>query len=90
MNKIKKQKLVKQNKRNQIVNKKYKSTIKTLTKLFLIKKANLNNSDEKYTELFQIKNNLYSLIDKAIKKKVIKKRTGSRKKSFIGKQIINI
>ena len=60
--------------------------MKALSKLFL-KKEKINNL-ENNLELKEIKNKLFSYIDKAIKKNVIKKRTGARKKSFFTKYIL--
>ena len=78
-------KLVSQNKRNRIINRRYTSTIKTLSKLFLSKVKVLNTettsdikSQLKKESLGLIKN-LYSIIDKAVKKGVIQnsnKKTG--------------
>ena len=84
-------KIVSQNKRNRIVNRRYTSTIKTLSKLFLNKVKIINNeqtsdikSQLKKESLGLIKN-LYSIIDKAVKKKVIHKNTAARKKSRFGR-----
>jgi len=91
-------KIVKQNKRNRIINKRYVSTIKTLSKLFKFKiekyKAIKNEtsieitSEEREkvkTESLIILKNLYSIIDKAVKKGVVHKNTAARKKSKVGK-----
>lgn len=92
-------KIVTQNKRNRIINRRYSSTIKTLFKLFLFKMKNLNSSTLKADptneqkiklELTQLVSNLYSMIDKAIKKDVIHKNTAARKKSRIGKMFSKI
>lgn len=92
-------KIVTQNKRNRIINRRYSSTIKTLFKLFLFKMKNLNlstlsadptNAQKTKLELNQLVSNLYSMIDKAIKKDVIHKNTAARKKSRIGKLISKI
>ena len=84
-------KIVSQNKRNRIINRRYTSTIKTLSKLFLSKVKIINNeqtsdikSQLKKESLGLIKN-LYSIIDKAVKKGVIHKNTAARKKSRVGK-----
>jgi len=89
-------KIVSQNKRNRIVNRRYTSTIKTLSKLFLNKIKILNNeqtsdlkSQLKKESLGLIKN-LYSIIDKAVKKGVIHKNTAARKKSRFGKISANV
>ena len=84
-------KIIAQNKRNRIINKRYTSTIKTLTKLFNLKfkstgvETNLENKEKLKIETFTIVKNLYSIIDKAVKKSVIHKNTASRKKSKFGK-----
>jgi small subunit ribosomal protein S20 len=92
-------KIVTQNKRNKIINRRYSSTIKTLLKLFStkIKQSNLithqenteveqsNILNKRKVELFLLVRNIYSIIDKAIKKQVIHKNTGARKKSKIAK-----
>lgn len=92
-------KIVTQNKRNRIINRRYSSTIKTLFKLFLFKMKNINlstlstdptNAQKTKLELTQLVSNLYSMIDKAIKKDVIHKNTAARKKSRIGKMISKI
>ena len=82
---------VQQNLRNRLVNKRYSSTIKTLSKLFDIKITNLKNAEssedkvkEKIATLTVLKN-LYSIIDKAVKKGVLHKNTAARKKSKAGK-----
>jgi len=91
-------KIVKQNKRNRIINKRYVSTIKTLSKLFILKieKYNSGKKDNTLgiteedqqkikTETLIILKNLYSTIDKAVKKGVVHKNTAARKKSKVGK-----
>jgi small subunit ribosomal protein S20 len=81
-------KLINQNKRNRIVNRRYTSTIKTLSKLLKgkVKDKNLNTKEESILLL----NNLYSMIDKAAKKGVIHKNTAARKKSKFGVLISNL
>jgi len=84
-------KIITKNKRNKIINKRYTSTIKTLSKLFNIKIKSLGietNTDTKEKlkgETFVVIKNLYSIIDKAVKKSVIHKNTAARKKSKFGK-----
>ena len=77
--------------RNKLVNKRYTSTIKTLSKLFDIKIKNLQSAEssedkakEKIATLTVLKN-LYSIIDKAVKKGILHKNTAARKKSKAGK-----
>ena len=86
-------KLVKQNRRNRIVNKRYISTIKTLSKLFAHKISDFSeslNKGETKKEIFNTLKNLYSIIDKAVKKGVIHKNTAARKKSRFGKISANV
>ena len=84
-------KLIAQNKRNRIINKRYTSTIKTLSKLFNLKiksvstETNTETKDKLKVETFNVIKNLYSIIDKAVKKSVIHKNTAARKKSKFGK-----
>ena len=83
-------KVVTQNVRNRMINRRYSSTIKSLSKLFTskIKTIKTNNSGEDLSllkgETTLIIRNLYSIIDKAVKKGVIHKNTAARKKSKIG------
>jgi len=89
-------KVVTQNKRNRMINRRYSSTIKTLSKLFLAKvKTNLTTLEEEEktkvkTETKNLINKVYSIIDKAVKKGVIHKNTAARKKSRIGKIFIKM
>ena len=83
-------KLVAQNKRNKMINRRYSSTIKTLLKLFLSKTKMLQNNtidlnlkQTEKKEIILLVNNLFSFLDKAIKKNVIHKNTAARKKSRI-------
>ena len=94
--KQKNRKLVKQNKRNRMINRRYSSTIKSLSKLFLskIKTSGSNLEEEEKSkvkaETVNIVNKVYSIIDKAVKKGVIHKNTAARKKSRIGKMFIKM
>lgn len=70
-------------KRNNLQNRFYKSSVKTLTKRFLkdleIYKTSKNKKDEEKLQIGL--NSLYSLIDKGLKKNVYHKNTAARKKS---------
>jgi small subunit ribosomal protein S20 len=94
--KQKNRKLVKQNKRNRMINRRYSSTIKSLSKLFLskVKTSSTNLEEEEKSkvkaETVNIVNKVYSIIDKAVKKGVIHKNTAARKKSRIGKMFIKM
>lgn len=70
--------------RNRFRNKVYKSTIKTLTKkyLFQIKEE----SNQLNSHMLGV---LYSKIDKAVKRGILHKNNGARKKSFLARAISN-
>ena len=75
--------------RNRLVNKSYKSTVRTLTKKTLInceKYKKDPNSDNKDLVLFSL-SEAFSLIDKAVKKNVLHKNNGANKKSRINKVV---
>ena len=83
--KQKNRKIVAQNRRNRIINRRYSSTVKTLSKLFLQKIENLQNGKEENNEqaksqILNVMNNLYSISDKAVKKGVLHKNAAARKK----------
>ena len=87
--KQKNRKIVAQNKRNRMINRRYSSTIKSLSKLFFGKikeltSSSTTNKDELKLQTSKVISNLYSIIDKAVKKGVIHKNTAARKKSRIG------
>ena len=78
--------------RNRLINKFYKSTVRTLTKKTV-------ESCEKYKkdpstdnkDLIQINiNKAFSLIDKAVKKNVLHRNNGSNKKSRLNKLVKNV
>ena len=75
--------------RNRLVNKSYKSTVRTLTKKTLAnceKYKQEPNSDNKNLILISV-NEAFSLIDKAVKKNVLHKNNGANKKSRINKVV---
>jgi len=84
-------KTVQQNKRNRMINRRYSSSVKTLVKLFekTVKQYQLEvdseNKLENKEKIKNLKNNLYSVLDKAVKKNVIHKNKAARKKSSIHK-----
>ena len=75
--------------RNRLINKSYKSTVRTLTKKTLEncekykKEPNQDNENLVKTSL----NKAFSLIDKAVKKNVLHKNNGANKKSKINKLV---
>jgi small subunit ribosomal protein S20 len=73
-------KIVAQNNRNRLINRRYTSTIKTLSKIFWKK---IKEKDQKL-QIEKIVNNLYSIFDKAVKKGIVHKNTAARKKSKVG------
>jgi len=73
--------------RNRLINKSYKSTVRTLTKKTLENCAKYKkdpNEDNKNLLKASL-NKTYSLIDKAVKKNVLHKNTGANRKSKINK-----
>jgi small subunit ribosomal protein S20 len=87
--KQKNRKIIQQNNRNFFINRRYISTIKKLKKSlkFLVislseEKIENDSVKEKTNSLIR---NLYSILDKAAKKKVIHKNAAARKKSSLMK-----
>jgi len=70
-------------KRNNLQNRFYKSSVRTLTKRFLkdleIYKESQNSTDKEKVQI--VLNSIYSLIDKGSKKNVYHKNTAARKKA---------
>ncbi len=77
--------------RNRLVNKSYKSTVKTLTKKTLANcekyKQDPNSENKNLVQLSV--NQAFSLIDKAVKKNILHKNNGANKKSKINKLVKN-
>ena len=71
--------------RNRLINKSYKSTVRTLTKKTLENCENYKKDpNEENKKIVQTSlNKAFSLIDKAVKKNVIHKNNGANKKSKI-------
>lgn len=71
------------NKRNRLQNRFYKSSVRTLTKLFLnqLETYQVSKTNENKLKTQALLNSLYSLIDKGCKKNVFHKNTAARKKS---------
>ena len=78
--------------RNRLVNKSYKSTVRTLTKKTLENCANYKKDPNEENKNLVVKslNKAFSLIDKAVKKNVLHKNNGANKKSKINKFVKNI
>ena len=71
--------------RNRLINKSYKSTVKTLTKKTLenCEKFKKDPNEENKNLVTKSLNNTFSVIDKAVKKNVLHKNNGANKKSKI-------
>ena len=71
--------------RNRLVNKSYKSTVRTLTKKTLenCEKYQKDPNEDNKNLVKNSVNRAFSLIDKAVKKNVLHKNTGAHKKSKI-------
>ena len=78
--------------RNRLVNKSYRSTVKTLTKKTLANcEKYKQDPNEENKDLVQLSvNEAFSLIDKAVKKNVLHKNNGANKKSRINKLVKNL
>ncbi|MBO8232662.1 30S ribosomal protein S20 [Prochlorococcus marinus str. MU1402] len=77
--------------RNRLINKSYKSTVKTLTKRTLenCTKFKKDPSEENKNLIKKTLNKTFSLIDKAVKKNVLHKNNGANKKSKINNIVKN-
>ena len=71
--------------RNRLINKSYKSTVRTLTKKTLenCEKYKTEPNDENKNLVNTSLNKAFSLIDKAVKKNVLHKNNGANRKSKI-------
>ena len=77
--------------RNRLINKSYKSTVRTFTKKTLENCEKYNKSPNEDNKLLvqTSLNKTFSLIDKAVKKNVLHKNTGANKKSKINNFVKN-
>ena len=75
--------------RNRLINKTYKSTVKTLTKKTLenCEKYKKDPNEENKNLVKSSLNKAFSLIDKAVKKNVLHKNNGANKKSKINNSV---
>jgi small subunit ribosomal protein S20 len=71
------------NKRNRLINKYYKTSIRTLTKLFFkdLESYKISKNSEEKDKLKKILSSVYSLLDKGTKKNVFHKNAAARRKS---------
>ena len=76
-------KRIKTSKRNRLRNRYYKTSVRTLTKLFFktLKLSASSQSEETEKKLKIILNSIYSFLDKGTKKNVFHKNTAARQKS---------
>ena len=79
-------------KRNRLQNRFYKTSVRTLTKMFLnsleVYKSDKTNENKKKAQ--SILNSVYSLIDKGTKTNVFHKNTAARKKSKLALRLKQI
>jgi len=75
-------------KRNKIQNRFYKTSVRTLTKMFLssLEIYKTDKSTENKEKAQKILNSIYSLIDKGTKRNVFHKNTAARRKSKLTMQ----
>ena len=71
------------NKRNRLQNRFYKSSVRTLTKMFLknVEEYKISRDTTDKVKAQTLLNSVYSMIDKGAKKRVFHKNTAARKKS---------
>ena len=77
------QKRIKITERNRLRNRFYKSSVKTLTKVFFtnLEIYKISPDVQKKEKLQKLLNSVYSLIDKGTKKNIFHKNTAARKKA---------
>ena len=75
--------------RNRLINKSYKSTVRTFTKktLSICEQYKKDPSSDNQKLVQNSLSNTFSLIDKAVKKNVLHKNNGANKKSRINKLV---
>ena len=80
------------NKRNRLQNKYYKSSLRTLIKIFFknldIYRTSKNLEDKK--KVHEILSLIYSIVDKGTKKNIFHKNVGARKKSKLAAYLRNV
>ncbi len=75
--------------RNNLRNKNYKSSIKTIVKKIFIEINNRSNHDNivNCSHLYSLVSQAYSKIDKAVQKGVMHKNSAARKKSMVASKL---
>lgn len=83
-------KRIKINERNRLQNRYYKTSVRTLTKLFFktIKSSENSQSLETKEKLKTILNSIYSFLDKGTKKNVFHKNAAARQKMRLATHLI--
>jgi small subunit ribosomal protein S20 len=73
------------NKRNRLQNRYYKTSVRTLTKLFLktLELYKVEQTPELKEKLTTTRNSIYSFLDKGVKRNVFNKNNAARKKSTL-------
>ena len=84
-------KRIKISKRNRLINRYYKTSVRTLIKLFLknLKLSKNNQTPESREKLKTILNSIYSFLDKGTKKNVFHKNTAARQKARLARSLSN-
>ena len=74
---------IKTNKRNRLQNRYYKTSVRTLTKLFFnnLETAKIENTSQSQQNLQKILASIYSFLDKGTKKNIFHKNTAAKKKA---------
>ena len=80
-------KRIETNKRNRLQNRYYKTSVRTLTKLFL--KTLDDQTPESKEKLQTMLNLIYSFLDKGTKKNVFHKNTAARQKARLARSLSN-
>lgn len=77
------EKRIKTNERNRLTNRFYKTSVRTLIKMFVkgLETYKISKNPDEREKLQKILSSVYSLIDKGTKKNVFHKNAASRKKS---------
>ena len=78
-------KRIETNKRNRLQNRYYKTSVRTLTKLFL--KTLTDQTPESKEKLQTMLNLIYSFLDKGTKKNVFHKNTAARQKARLASRL---
>ena len=83
------EKRIKINERNRLRNRFYKSSVRTLIKVFFkdLEIYKMSKSPDEKEKLTKILSSVYSLIDKGTKKNVFHKNTAARKKAQLARHL---